>query len=260
MDSLCEKREEIVVSLLYEEGDPGDLAEARAHLAACAECRQEYESLVGTRELLGAWPNVSNVPRIVYVTDPGDLVSRVRRWVNEMGGLGLRSLLRPAIATAAVFLVMVVGVSLLRFEVNSNGILQVGFGRGESNPVSTIAEGGPGETSPGDIIPISREEFTSGMEDMAVLIDELMQNTRAQDRQFILAQLQDQLDTRDEYITNTLLTAVNTAFTDMNTYATRLEVLTAAFDDLQYIVGSELQKTNMILASLLQGGDGQEWK
>ncbi len=260
MDSLCERREEIVVSLLYDEGDPRELAEARAHIAACAECRQEYESLIGTRELLGAWPNVSNVPRIVYVTDPTDLVSRVRRWVNEMGGLGLKSLLRPAIATAAVFLVMVVGVSLLRFEVSPEGILQVGFGKRDTAPVTTMAEGSPGLAAPGDIIPISREEFTNAMEDMAVLIDELMQNTRAQDRQFILAQIQDQLDTRDEYIANALLTAVNSAFTDMDTYAARLEVLTAAFDDLQYIVGSELQKTNMILASLLQGGDGQEWK
>jgi len=260
MDSLCERREEIVISLLYDEGDPRELAEARAHLAACAECRQEYESLIGTRELLGAWPNVSNVPKIVYVTDPTDLVSRVRRWVNEMGGLGLRSLLRPAVATAAIFLVMVVGVSLLRFEVSPEGILQVGFGKRDPVPVTSMADGGAGQTAAGDIVPVSREELTSVLEDMAVLLDELVQNTRAQDRQFILAQLQDQLDTRDEYITNTLLTAVNSAFTDMDTYAARLEVLTAAFDDLQYIVGSELQKTNMILASLLEGSDGQEWK
>ena len=187
MDSQCERREEIVVSLLYDEGDPRELAEARAHIAACAECRQEYESLIGTRELLSAWPNVSNVPRIVYVTDPTDLVSRVRRWVNEMGGLGLKSLLRPAIATAAVFLVMVVGVSLLRFEVSPEGILQVGFGKRDTDP-ATMAEGSPGPAGQSDIIPISREEFTSAMEDMAVLLDELMQNTRAQDRQFILAE------------------------------------------------------------------------
>ena len=49
MDSLCERREEMLVSLLYDEGDPQELAEARAHIAACVECRQEYESLIGTR-------------------------------------------------------------------------------------------------------------------------------------------------------------------------------------------------------------------
>ena len=260
MDSMCEWREELVVSLLYDEGDPGELAEARAHIADCEECRREYESMLDTRGLLGAWPNVANVPKVVYVTDPSDLVSRVRRWVNEMGGLGLKSLLRPAMATAAVFLVLVVGVSILRFEVSPEGILQVGFGKRNVTPAATMVDGGPGQTAAGEIVPITREEFTAAMEDMAVLVDQLVQNTRAQDRQYILAQLQDQLDTRDEYITNTLLTAVNTAFTDMDTYTARLEVLTAAFDDLQYIVGSELQKTNMILASLLQGGDDQEWK
>lgn len=260
MDSMCERREELVAALLYDEGDPRELAEARAHIAACADCRQEYESLLEARELLGAWPNVANVPRIVYVTDPADLVSRVRRWVNEMGGLGLRSLLRPAIATAAVFLVMVVGVSLLRFEVSPEGILQASLGKRGAIPAATMAEGGPGEAGVGAIVPITREEFAIAMEEMALYIDDLVQNTRAQDRQFIMAQLQEQLNTRDEYFTNALLTAVNSAFTEMDTYSSRLDVLAAAFDDLQYIVGSELQKTNMILASLLQGGDGQEWK
>lgn len=258
MEAICERREELLISLLYDEGDPEELARTRAHLATCDECRQEYESLTGTRELLGAWPNVSNVPKIVYVTDPGDLVSRVRRWVNEMGGLGLKSLLRPAMATAAAFLVLVVGVSILRFEVSPEGVLQVGFGNRGATP-ATMAEGIPGETD-GAIVPVSREEFTSAMEDMARYLDELVQNTRAQDRQFILAQLQDQLDIRDEQVTNTVLTAMNTAFTDMDTYAARLEVLTAAFDDLQYIMGSELQKMNMILASLIQGGVQEEWK
>ena len=260
MDSLCERREELVVSLLYDEGDPRELAEARAHIADCEECRREYESMAGTRELLGARPNVSNAPKVVYVTDPSDLVSRVRRWVNEMGGLGLRSLLRPAIATAAVFLVMVVGVSILRFEVSPEGILQVGFGKRNVNPAAAMVDGGPGQTGAGEIVPITREEFASAMEDMALYIDDLVQNTRVQDRQYIMAQFQEQMNARDEYVTNTLLTALNTAFTEMDTYTARLEVLAAAFDDLQYIVGSELQKTNMILASLLQGGDGQEWK
>ena len=107
---------------------------------------------------------------------------------------------------------------------------------------------------------MTREDFTSAMQEMALYIDDLVQNTRVQDRQYIMAQLQEQMDARDDYVTNTLLTALNTAFTEMDTYTARLEVLAAAFEDLQYIVGSELQKTNMILASLLQGGDGQEWK
>jgi len=43
MSTYCEHREELLIDLLYEEGDPQELAETRAHLATCGDCRQEYE-------------------------------------------------------------------------------------------------------------------------------------------------------------------------------------------------------------------------
>ena len=76
-----ENREERLVSLLYEDGDPSELAEIRAHLATCATCREEFEELASTRELLGAWPNVANAPRMVFVNETAGSAGRVgARW------------------------------------------------------------------------------------------------------------------------------------------------------------------------------------
>lgn len=261
MNSMCERREELLISLIYDEGDPAELALARSHLASCEGCRREYENLLETRELLGAWPNVANVPRLVYVTEPAGFMKRVRRWVDEMGALGLRSLLRPALATAAVALVLLITVSVLRFQVGPDGVLHVALGNRGAQPEAVMAQKSmTGEEDAVATVPITREEITQAMEEMALNIYELVQNTRAQDRQLVMASLQEQLDIRDVAVRQTIVEAVDRAFTGMDQYDQRLDVLTAAFQDLHEIVGTELQKTNMILAALLQQGGDQGGK
>lgn len=261
MNSMCERREELLISLIYDEGDAAELAQVRSHLASCEECRHEYENLLETRELLGAWPNATNVPRLVYVTEPAGFMTRVRRWVDEMGALGLRSLLRPALATASVALVLVITVSVLRFQVGPDGIMHVRLGnRGVESEALMTQKGMAGDEDAAAALPITREEFTRGMETMALNIHELVQNTRAQDRQLVMASLEEQLDIRDVAVRQTIIETVDRAFAGMDQYDQRLDVLTAAFQDLQDIVGTELQKTNMILAALLQQGGDQGGK
>lgn|GEM_PF-1606112 len=262
MSSVCERREEMLVGLLYEEGDERELAEARAHLAACSDCRKEYEILTGSRELLADWPNAANIPRLVYVSEPSSFLTTVRRWVDEIGSLGLRSLMRPAVAAASVVLVMVIAISVLRFQVGPDGVLEVGFGRAAAGKSPAVMADGaaPAAEEPGADQPISREEFASGMEDMAAYIEELVQNTRIQDRQILMATLEQQLNERDAAITGTVLTAVNDAFGQMDQFGQRLDVLTAVYQDLYDITGTELQKTNAILAALLQRDEFRERK
>jgi hypothetical protein len=262
MSALCERREELLINLLYEEGDPQELAEARTHLATCGDCRKEYEMLTGGRELLGDWPNVSNVPRLVYVSEPAGFVTTVRRWVDELGSLGLGSLLRPATAAASLVVVMVIAISLLRFQVGPDGVLEVGFrstAMEKSPAMLTMSEDTTGDSAESPQ-PITREEFNRGLEEMATYIDELVRNTRLQDRQVMMATLQQQLDERDAAITGSVLTAVNEAFAQTDQFGQRLDMLTAAYQDLYDITGSELQKTNAILAALLQRDEYQERK
>lgn len=262
MSSVCERREELLISLLYDEGDPQELAEVRAHLATCGQCRQEYEVLTESRQLLGAWPNVANVPRLVYVTEPTTFLTRVRRWVDEIGSFGLRSLLRPAAVTASIIAVTVIAISVLRFQVGPDGVLHVGFGRAamEKSPALMADNTAAAPSGAEAVQPITREEFARGIEEMAAYVDELIQNTRLQDRQLLMVTLEQQLNERDAAITGTVLTAVNNAFGEMDTYGQRLDLLTAAFQDLYDITGTELQKTNMILAALLQQGEVRERK
>lgn len=262
MNSTCERREELLISLLYEEGDPQELAEARAHLASCSDCRLEYENLLETRKLMGAWPNVVNVPRLVYVTEPAGFITRVRRWVDEMGSFGLRSLVRPATTVAAVAVVAVVAFTVLRFQVGSDGVLQVGFGKAATpQPSVLMAE----DMSTGmEVVdasqPITRQEFNDGMVEMAGYLTELIQTTRAQDQQAVMVMLEERMEERDIALQEALMTAVNDAFTQMNQYGQRIDLLTASFQDLYDITGTELQKTNAILAALLQQGGVQERK
>jgi hypothetical protein len=257
MSTMCEHRDEMLVALLYDEGDPAELAAARAHLAECADCRREYEELAGVSELLGAWPNVTNAPRIVYVADSIGFMTRIRRWVDELGSLGLGSLVRPAAALAATAMVIVIAVSVIRFQVGPDGVVQVAFGPRTVEPAAQMAAGDTGA----EAVPVTREEFAQAMQEMAGYLNELVQNTRAQDRQIVMAALSEQLDERDLRLTDAVLTAVNDAFSlDFNNLGRRLDGLTLAYQDLRDITGSELQKTNAILAALLQPGELRERK
>ncbi len=261
MNATCENREEMLISLLYEDGDPTELAAARAHLAECAECRQAYEELLGTRDMLAAWPNVTNAPRIVYVaeTDTDRGAARLWRRLSEFGSRGAGALLRPALAMAAGVIVIVIAAATVRFQVTPEGVLQVGFGPRSVSEATQMAqtEANAGE----EIVPVSREEFTLAMQEMAGYMTDLVQNTRARDRQLLLATLQEELDGRDARLTESLLTAVDNAFaTDFTSLRNGLANLTLAYQDLYDITGSELQKTNAILAALLQPGGLQERK
>jgi hypothetical protein len=169
--------------------------------------------------------------------------------------------MRPAVAAASFVLVVVIAISVLRFQVGSDGVLEVGFGRAamEKSPAIT-ADGSAAAEESEAIQPVSREEFVRGMEEMAAYIDELVRNTRVQDRQILLTTLEQQLNDRDASIRSTILTAVNDAYGQMDQVGQRLDWLTAAYQDLYDITGTELQKTNAILAALLQRDELQERK
>ena len=106
MNSTCRYGEEQLVSLLYEDGETAEMIEMRAHLAACADCRAELEHLTSTKDLLSAWPNAVNAPRMVYVNEGSGLPARLRRWIDEIGRLGLRPVLKPAVGGGAVVRVL----------------------------------------------------------------------------------------------------------------------------------------------------------
>jgi hypothetical protein len=259
MSKISEAHDQLMAALLYEDGTPEELARARALLAADSEFRAEYESMLETRSLLGTWPNVASVPRLVYVTEPTGFVTRVRRWVSELGALGLRPLLRPAAGLAAAALVLVVAVSVLRFQVGPDGVMQVAFrgGEGAVPAVSMMAADNAAEASG----PITRAEFEAGLTEMAGYIQRIVNDARQEDRTTILATLEQRLNERDLFLTEATLSAVQNAFNELDArHAAEFATVLTSLQDIQISTATELQRTNAILAALLQPGDIREEK
>jgi hypothetical protein len=61
----CEALRDDIVALLYDDGDPGERARARDHMAQCVPCRVEYADLKGVRKALGGWnlPAATPIPQ-----------------------------------------------------------------------------------------------------------------------------------------------------------------------------------------------------
>ncbi len=250
MNAMCEARIGQLMELLYEEIEPAVEAELRAHLATCPGCRAEYESLTGTRELLAAWPNAVNAPRLVYVGRPFGLLARARRWVDEMGALGLRGLLRPALATAAAALVLLVAFSVVRFRVGPDGLLQVGFGTFRT-PAAQVAD----NPAAPDVQPVSRQEFQDRLIELLGYLQQIMENNRSQDRQVILAALDERLNQRDTGLRGSILATVQGALDELDRRRVDdLTTIAAALDNVQFVTTTELQRTNTILSALVQQG------
>jgi hypothetical protein len=238
MSGDCGNREERLVSLLYEDGDPADLAEIRAHLARCPACREEFESLTSTRGLLGAWPDPVHAPRGVQVEEPGRLAGRLP---GDSGGKGrgrFGSFLPSLAAAATVVLALALSAPFLRFQVGGDGSLRVALG-GSSVPGSE----GPAL--------VTREDLDQGLARTAEYLEALVRAAREQDRQAILAAVDQAVMDERASMGEQVIGAINSAFDEMDRRRRAdLEVMLSSMNDLQVITGTELQRMNAVLASL----------
>jgi len=241
MNSACKYGEEQLVSLLYEDGETAETVELRAHLATCADCRAELEGLTTMKDLLSAWPNVVNAPRMVYVNEPQGLWARMHRWVDELGGqLRVATFVKPAVAAAAVVLVLAASIALLDVRVAPDGRVQIGFGGGA--PMNTTASA-----------PVSREEFQQSMAQTVSYLEELFQNRSDDERRLLMAAIDERMEQQGVAMSQQLRNVVDAAFTDVESqHENDLGLVFSAIDELSVITGSELQRMNSILASLTQ--------
>jgi hypothetical protein len=240
MNSACKYREEQLVSLLYEDGETTEMVELRAHLATCADCRAELDGLIAMKDLLSAWPNVVNAPRMVYVNEPQGLWARLRRRVDDLGGqLRAATFLKPAVATAAVVLVLAASIALLDVRVAPDGSVQIGFG--SAAPMNAGAA------------PVSREEFQQSMAQTVSYLEELFQNRSDNERRLLMAAIDERMEQQGVAMSQQLRNVVDAAFTDVESqHENDLGLVFSAIDELSVITGSELQRMNSILASLTQ--------
>lgn len=250
MNNACSYGEERLVSLLYEDGETAEIIEMRTHLAECAGCRAELEQLTSTKDLLSAWPNAVNVPRMVYVNERSGFLVRLRRWAGGIGRRpGLNILLKPVAAAAAVVLVFVTSAALLDVRVAPDGRVRIGLAGSLTGAEQTgDAEGPTAETTA-----VSREEFQHGLAQAVSYMEDLFRSRTDEERQLLLATIDERMEEQGVAVSQQLRGAVNAAFADIEQqHENDLGLVFSAIDEMGVVTGSELQRMNSILASLVQ--------
>jgi len=260
-NSACNYGEEQLASLLYEDGDPAEMAQTRAHLAECTDCRAELEHMTSMKDLLSAWPNAVNAPRMVYVNERAGFLARLRRWADEIGGLGtklgINAVLKPAMAAAAMVLVFAASVAVLDLRVAPDGSLQIGFG---GSPAAEQPDATAEQLAvAAETAPISREEFREGLTQTVSYLEDLIRSRSDDERRLLMAAIDERMQQQGLVVSEQLRGVVNAALTDMQQqHEGDLRLIFSAVDELGVVTGMELQRMNTILASLMPNGPSEE--
>jgi len=99
MDTICDNKESLV-GYLYDELDAAGRAAFEAHLAACADCRDEVKGLRATRTQLTSWAPPEPDFGFRIVREPASSPSRRAFWRSPLWGLAAAAVLILAVAAA----------------------------------------------------------------------------------------------------------------------------------------------------------------
>lgn len=236
MSGDCGNREERLVSLLYEDGDPTELEEIRAHLTTCAACREEFEKLSATRELLGAWPDVVNAPSVIYVNGPAGRTGRIGGGKGRVGWGGFGSFLPSLAAAAVVALLFVAAASVTRLRIDPDGRLSIGF-RGASTADAAAL--------------VTRADLDRSLARTAAYLEASARAARQEDRRTLLGVVDQALQDQNASVGARVSSAIDSAFDEIDQRRRAdLNVMLSSMNDLQVVTGTELQRMNAMLASL----------
>lgn len=246
MKGACEQFEERLVGLLYEEGDEAEGARVRAHLAECAGCRREYEQLGSTRELLGAWPNVANAPRIVYVHEEASAARPAAGgWRAGFAGRWSPAVVAPLAAAATLVLALLGAWAVLDLQLGPDGVLQVGRLASDPTPPD------PAST------PVTRAQLQEGLAEVVAVFDEALAERDREQRRLLLAAIDERMQEQGLSMGAELRGVVDTALTDLQRqHEGDLGLIFAAIDEMGMFTASELQRINTVLGSLAMAGPG----
>jgi hypothetical protein len=137
-----------------------------------------------------------------------------------------------------VVLALALSVPFLHFQVGGDGSLRVAFG-------SPSASGLEGPAL------VTREDLHQGLAQTAEYLEALVSAAQEQDRQALLAAVDQAI--MDEHVSmgEQVIGAINSAFDEMDRRRRAdLGVMLSSMNDLQVITGTELERMNAVLASL----------
>ena len=133
MPERCDdsRMKEALVALLYDELDAGERVDIEAHLASCAECREEASALRALRLELPAWTPPERELGFAIV-DRDARSERVTRSAWALPAWGL---------AAAAALVLAAGAAIANLEMsygNDGFRVRTGWSRGEGETVQSV--------------------------------------------------------------------------------------------------------------------------
>lgn len=110
----CKDMHQNLVSLLYGELDPKESEQIQKHLKRCKPCRQGYEELQNTMDVLNQWDDIQPKTRHVFVHDTSSWWARQRAKIKQIGwGRGRRLVFGiPAVAVIALFFLAVLNLRI----------------------------------------------------------------------------------------------------------------------------------------------------
>jgi len=151
-------------------------------------------------------------------------------------------------------MVFVASAALLDVRVAPDGRVQIGFGSGPP-AADRMSDAAAAATATA----ISREEFEEELARVVSYMEELFRSRSDDERQLLMAAIDERMQDQGLAMSQQLRGAVNAAFTDMQRqHEGDLGLVFAAVDELGVITGTELQRMNTILASLLQREPGEQ--
>ena len=107
----CKDMPEQLVSLLYGELEADEKKRVKDHIKKCASCRQAYQELQSTTNILEKWEDVTPKGHFVFVNEPTSVVSRWKERFSELTGWS-----KAAVGVPAFAVICLVFLSLLNFR------------------------------------------------------------------------------------------------------------------------------------------------
>ena len=111
----CKDMPEQLVSLLYGELEADEKKRVKDHIKKCASCRQAYQELQSTTNILEKWEDVAPKGHFVFVKEPTSVFNRWRERFSELTGWS-----KAAVGIPAFAVICLVFLSFLNFRATRN--------------------------------------------------------------------------------------------------------------------------------------------
>jgi hypothetical protein len=111
----CKDMPEQLVSLLYGELEADEAKRVKDHFKKCSSCRQTYQELQATTNILEKWEDVTPKGHFVFVNEPSSVLNRWKKRFSDLTGWSKLAAGIPALAAICLLF-----LSLINFRASKD--------------------------------------------------------------------------------------------------------------------------------------------